>query len=359
MKKLILVISFITISIFAKAQHGLENIIVEKYYISTANDTINSAIGGKLPIGSVTYRVYVDMLPGYKFQAAFGIRGHELRFATTTSFFNNEDKGGTIPNVIPDRNLPNNTVMLDSWISTGAASESYLGILKSNDNGIETIVNANGILQNDNALAGVALKNQDGLIMGEVPKVTAFAIDSIIRIFGNTNIEKQPAIFSTSNGSWACMNGSSGIKPDNKVLIAQMTTDGIFSFELNIQIGKQGGVVEQYVANNPKGKEIQLATLSYPLTDIAPQIKLLNPQKSKTILSGSIVPFKVIAEDKDGAISLVEYFVNNSKVGESIASPFVYDWTANGIEAEIKAVATDNLGLKTSSIPIKLKITNK
>ncbi len=56
MKKFLLGTNFIIISIFAYAQHGLENIFVEKYYISTAKDTINSAIGGKLPIGSVTYR---------------------------------------------------------------------------------------------------------------------------------------------------------------------------------------------------------------------------------------------------------------------------------------------------------------
>ena len=168
---------FLLISFYANAQQGLEKIIVEKYYISTAKDTALNRLGGKLPIGSVTYRIYIDMLPGYQFQAAFGIPGHELRFATTTTFFNNEDKGGTIANVIPDRNLTDNTVMLDSWLSVGAASEANLGILKSEDNGIETIVNKNGILQNDNSVAGIALKNQDGFIAGEVPKVTAFGID--------------------------------------------------------------------------------------------------------------------------------------------------------------------------------------
>jgi len=359
MKRLICGIGFVLSGFITLAQHGLENIIVEKYYVSSAKDTALSSLGGKLPIGSTTYRIYVDMLPGYKFQAAFGIPGHELRLATTTKFFNNEDKGATIPNIIPDHNLPNNSVMLDSWISTGAASESNFGILKSEDDGMGTTVNSNGLLQNDNPIAGIALKNQDGFIInGDVPKVTAFAIDSALKVFGNNNGNSN-AVFSTSNGSWACMNGSQGPTADNKVLIAQVTTDGIFSFELNIQIRKDGGAVEQYVAKNPKGKEIQLATLTYPLTDIAPQIKFINPRKNKAILNGTIVPIRVSASDKDGNVSFVAFFVNKIKVGEDNSAPFQFDWTATGPEVDIEATVTDNLGLTTRSASIKITVFDK
>jgi hypothetical protein len=70
-----------------KAQ-GLEDIIVEKYYISDANDaTVNSA-GGVLPVGSVTYRIFVDMLPNYILQSVYGDPNHELRIQTSTLFFN-------------------------------------------------------------------------------------------------------------------------------------------------------------------------------------------------------------------------------------------------------------------------------
>ena len=79
--------------VFAQAQNGLESIIVEKYYVSNAADSAGSV--GNLPAGSTTYRVYVDMLTGYKFQAAYGVPGHECRIATTTTFFNNEDRGAT------------------------------------------------------------------------------------------------------------------------------------------------------------------------------------------------------------------------------------------------------------------------
>ncbi|MEP7169931.1 MAG: hypothetical protein ABI855_11225, partial [Bacteroidota bacterium] len=72
------------------------------------------------------------------------------------------------------------------------------------------------------------------------------------------------SIFSTTNGSWATMNGSTGPDSiDNKVLVAQITTNGVFTFKLNIQIGTPFRGVEQYVAENPKGEEIQLPNLIY------------------------------------------------------------------------------------------------
>ncbi len=250
------------------AQNGLEKIIVEKYYISDSNDA--KPTEGNLPVGSVTYRIFVDMLPYYKFQAAFGIPGHQLFFKTTTLFFNNEFIGGTTPNVIPDQNLMDNTVMLDSWLSVGGASEGNYGILKSDDDINGTIINANKILQNADSRSGIPIKVRDGLIKGTPPRVTEFGIDSSVAVFNNRSID---SIFSTSNGSWASLYGSMG--PDsitnNRVLIAQLTTDGVFSFELNIQIGTPYGGVEQYVARNPTGEQVQLPSLTYSTINDRPK----------------------------------------------------------------------------------------
>ncbi len=242
---------------------GLERIIVEKYYISGKEDIAKE--GGILPVGSVTYRIYADMLPGYKFQAAFGIPGHELRLATTTSFFNNEDRGSYIPTVIPYRNIDQNTIMLDSWLTAGAACEGHWGVLKSEDDTVTTIVNRDHILQNDNKEAGIPLKERDGLFIGLAPRVTFFGIDSMaISMFNNRNDKNIQNTFSTENGSWAVLGGTNGPTPENRVLIAQMTTDGVFSFELNIQIGSADGKsFKRYVAKNPTSDELQIESLIY------------------------------------------------------------------------------------------------
>ncbi len=239
---------------------GLEGIIIEKYYVSGERDTTANNFGGKLPVGSVTYRIYADLLPDYKFQAVFGIPGHELRMETTTKFFNNEEFGGVIANVIPERVLGNHTVMLDSWLSAGAASEGNMGILKADDNEAETVVNRNGLLQNESPAAGLPLRKRDGLIPGEIPAVTSFGVDSIVDVFKN---KTTGSTFVTSNGSWACMKGSSGPTSDNRVLLAQLTTDGILTLELNIQIGTPEGGMERYVAKNPSGVEKLHAGLTY------------------------------------------------------------------------------------------------
>lgn len=266
MKKNLLILPLLMSCFMANAQNGLEDIIVEKYYISEANDTNANSIGGNLPIGSVTYRIYVDMLPGYNFQAAFGLTDHELRIETSTQFFNNMDYGNTSP-TFSKNNSAKNTVMLDSWLSVGAACNGYYGILKSEDDGVNTNVNtcagcsSTPILQSNNPDAGIPLITQDGLLIGSPASVTAVGISSIINVFGNST---NGNLFSTDNGSWAALGGATG--PDantNRVLIAQLTTDGILTFKLNIQLGTPGGGTEQYVAENPTGAQIQLASLIY------------------------------------------------------------------------------------------------
>ena len=263
MKKSLLSICFLSVLISSHAQNGLEGIIVEKYYVTNANDTTVNADGGVLPVGSTTYRIFADMLPGYKFQAAYGVPGHELRLQTTTLFFNNEDRGATSPTYSKTQ-AQNNTVMLDSWLSVGGACNGNVGLLKADDDGVNTVSNADGVLQNNDTAAGLPLSVQDGMIAGSPEAVTFVGISTEIAMFDNLNDGSNGPLFSTSNGSWASLNGSYG--PDsstNRVLIAQITTDGMFTFELNIQIKSSNGVVEQYVARDPAGNEILEPTLIY------------------------------------------------------------------------------------------------
>ena len=261
-KRIFLIFNLVCLS--ALSQNGLENIIVEKYYVSDANDTSANYFAGKLPIGSTTYRIYADLLPGYRFQAAYGSPGHELKIETSTSFFNNTEHGSTIPNVIPQRTLKKNTVMLDSWLSVGSAGEDYFGILKTDDDSLETIDHEKKFLKNIDSEIGESLSIKDGLVRGEnIPRPTFFVIDKQAELFGNM---KSGSSFVLTNGAWACLGGSVG--PDslktNRVLIAQMTTDGDFSFELNIQIGSTlTGLTQKYVSRNPIENEISIPSLIY------------------------------------------------------------------------------------------------
>ena len=249
----------------ALAQNGLERIIVERYYIADTTD--EKASGGTLRAGSVTYRIFIDLLPGYKFQAAYGVPGHPMFFTTSTNFFNDEENGEIFGSEIPYAYLTKKALMLDSWVSSGANSTASYGVLKTDDP-TESTQNYDGLLKNSNPQAGIPVKINDGLqAAAPVPGVSVFGIDSTdLVIFKKNKLKVSGQKFYSENGSWFCMGGSIALDTSNKILIAQLTTDGLFNFELNIQIGTPQGEVENYVARKPVDKEIEFPGLIFSST---------------------------------------------------------------------------------------------
>lgn len=240
-------------------QQGLEGIIVEKYY-EVPNDELEIFGVAK---GTVTYRIYADLHTDFRFQAAYGNNNHPLIIATTTNFYNDVDNGDYIPNTIARRHLGKKAMMLDSWLSVGAAGEKYYGILKSSDDTMETVKHPNGLFTS-NKSKEISLLEKDGLLSSEsIPRPTFFGIDSAVAVFKN----KIGSEFKTNNGTWAYLGkGSVGADSltNNNVLIAQITTNGDFNFELNIQVGSsKTGEIQKYVARNPTGTEILMPQLIY------------------------------------------------------------------------------------------------
>lgn len=244
-------LAFLFSASHVNAQTGLQNIIVEKYYVSDAADEAASI--GVLPVGSVTYRIFVDMKQGYKFQAAYGTTTHTLFIKTTTSFFNNEDRGAVSPTYTKTQ-AKSNTVMLDSWLSVGAACSGNFGVLKAEDDAVATVTNSSGVLKNENAIAGIPLTAKDGLLAvgGLLPQAITFVgpqVTNGISIFDATS--QAGSNFTITDGAWSALSGAVGVDTTNKVLIAQLTTDGDMSFELNMQLGTPDGGTEKFVARNP------------------------------------------------------------------------------------------------------------
>ncbi len=263
MKNYFFLICMVVLGLFAKAQNGLENIYVERYYVADAIDAANSHPA--IPVGAVTYRIYADMLPGYKVQSIYGSVAHNLTMTTSTYFFNQSDYGDVTPSYSAT-NAKKNTVMLDSWLTTGGTCTGYLGVPKSEDNGSGNFVNSNApqLLQNNAAQAGIPLTTQDGMWAGTVPTTTMLGLDALLPIFGDGSANGNS--FVVTNGAWACLAGAAGpIAASNKVLIAQITTDGVFHFELNIQIGTPSLGTQNYVASNPSTGELSISSLTQTL----------------------------------------------------------------------------------------------
>jgi hypothetical protein len=267
MKTLLLALCLSVLGLMANAQSGLESIYVERYYVSDANDATYGSPA--LPVGSVTYRIYADMQPGYKLQSVYGSPQHNLLMNTTGTEFYNCDFASSATGfpTVSTTNTKKNTMMVDSWLTTGGACNGYVGVPKTEDDGVGTFVNSNvpKLLQNNDAQAGIALTTQDGLLAGTVPTSSSIGLDAVIGVFGDGSANGNS--FLVTNGAWSCLTGASGPFPatSNRVLIAQITTDGIFHFELNIQIGTPTNGTEKYVSSNPAADEFTIPSLTQTL----------------------------------------------------------------------------------------------
>ncbi|MEI6062711.1 MAG: hypothetical protein WCR72_18555, partial [Bacteroidota bacterium] len=167
---------------------ALENVIVEKYYISDSTDYIDT-MADKLPIGAVTYRIFIDMKPGYSLQTVYGVPKHELFLKTTTTFFNNQECYAETGFNIDAKKLHTGTIALDSWITMGAASHVHTGILRSEDkDGVSLITNR------------PFFEQSDGLTKGILPDFRIFNLD--LNFFRNNNTDNT---FSTKEGAWAAL----------------------------------------------------------------------------------------------------------------------------------------------------------
>lgn len=350
-----------------KAQ-GLENVQVEIFYVSNAADAAGSV--GPLPVGSITYRIYVDMLPGYNFQAIYGLPGKDtLRFQTSTSFFNNEDYGGTTPSVSPT-NVRKNSTLLDSYFSVGGAANGRVGVLKAEDSD-GSPGNADNILQNNDPYAGFPinigsttnLAARDGMIPGTPVAVTFVGISPAqLAVFDN--VSQAGNFFETENGSVAALGGATGPTTANRVLIGQFTTDGTFTFALNIQIGTPGGGVENYSHSNPIAGEFTAPflkqTFSPPTANTPPSINITSPTNGSNFLVGSTVTINANATDSDGTIDSVQFFVDGSYIGSDLTgpNPYTINWTAVLGPHSLTARAWDNNGASTLSSAININVTS-
>ncbi len=338
---------------FAQAQNGLEGIVVEKYYIADAADAAASV--GTLPVGSVTYRVYADMLPGYKFQALFGNAAHALKISTSTSFFNNEDRGAAAANTIPYAQLKSNTVALDSWFSVGGSATGQLGVLKTDDNGAANLLTLSSILNNTNALLGTPVKTQDGNIAGSPEAVTFVGFDPTGGIFDATS--QSGNSFILNDGAISALNGATGPTAANRVLLGQFTTDGVFRFEFNVQIGTPGGQAQKFVASNAGAGETVIESLTLAPNN-PPTVSVTSPANGAAIITGTATTLTASAADVDGTVTQVQFFVDGTSVGTDNSAPYTASYTAVAGNHNITAVATDNKGDNTTSSVVAITVAN-
>jgi hypothetical protein len=251
-KYLILLFSSLLITSLSFSQ--LEKVIVEKYYV-TDNDDITDTIGGKIELGTVTYRIFVDMKKGSKLKSLFGDVNHKISFSSTSNFFNHKLDGQTFAKDFIKGRYGEGTVALDSWLTLGQTTKkqgtkTFFGTPKTLDNdgsfigGVNndggSAIIATGLLKNNISEIGIPLTTADGMSsMIDLPSgwndfgIKNFVTGADSTIFGSLVSGK---MFS-SNSFLLSNSGVEGVISDNnQVLVAQLTTKGELTFNLNIEI---------------------------------------------------------------------------------------------------------------------------
>jgi hypothetical protein len=252
MKKITLVLIFLLSCLTTNAQ--LEKVIVEKYYITDQNDATDLS-GGAIAPGTTTYRIYVDMLPNTRLKAVYGETNHPLVFESTLPFYNHATDGQTYGKEFLKNRYGEGLVALDSWMTLGQTTKTqvgktYFGIPKvadqdgsfiggtNNDGGSAGI--ATGLMINTDSQMGLPLTAADGMdTMASVPSswltlgLVDIATGQDTTIFGSvqqgTSLNTEAFLLQNS--------GVTGVDPlENQVLIAQLTTAGELSFELNLEL---------------------------------------------------------------------------------------------------------------------------
>ena len=172
----------------------LTRVVVER-----SNDGSSNLCGASTqPTGTTTYRVFAEMEDADDFVSAIAaLEGcHPLNISTTTTFYNSPI-GGALGN-----NL--NTTLCGSFPSGGFDSFITIGQQSSDDEGITQAAFTNPV-----APLAASFGDADGIS------------------------------FEIFDGTIYTLNGNSNgvpVGPDNRVFLGQFTTDGDFSFDINLQV---------------------------------------------------------------------------------------------------------------------------
>jgi hypothetical protein len=235
-------------------QAQLENIYIEKYYISDANDATDTT-GGILPVGSTTYRIYANLIPGSYVSQIFGDANHPFAISSTAPFFNHATEGKSFGKDFLKPRLGESLVALDTYLTIGQVAKQgpnlFFGLPKTQDNNGSFVGGSNndggsellpqGLMNNQTSEMGLALTQADG-IDTMVTTTANWSSAGILDFFTGNDSTIFGSIVSGSSFLSSQFNLTTsfpydGVNPDsNMVLLAQLTTGGEIQFDLNLEV---------------------------------------------------------------------------------------------------------------------------
>ncbi len=91
---------------------------------------------------------------------------------------------------------------------------------------------------------------------------------------------------------------------------------------------------------------------------VPPTVEITSPQEGAVFTSPGPVSIEASASDSDGSVVLVELYANDNLIASLDQAPYSFSWTdmTQG-DYTIQAVATDDDGLKTTSLNVNIEVT--
>ncbi len=234
----------------AAIAQGLDSVWVETYHVW---DSLGA--NGK-PL--VTYRIWVDMTPGYLMQVVYGDRAHDLEVSTTTEFYNAPDGSVKYADQLGVKEALTNLLALDSWFTVGAVSNRYLAVPLHLDKDGSLFTCPPFPRPGRGSDKKRSLCKRDGLLAADSVKAVVnwrFEPGYLGDIGGG--------VIHTMDGAWAVLGGTPGVTEQNQILIAQVTTSGELSYKLNIQVATVDRVAIKYVHDRPVENEVTQPSLRF------------------------------------------------------------------------------------------------
>ncbi|WP_444998296.1 glycosyl hydrolase family 18 protein [Aliikangiella sp. IMCC44359] len=95
-----------------------------------------------------------------------------------------------------------------------------------------------------------------------------------------------------------------------------------------------------------------------PPTNLPPTINLSSPKDNSVYNTGESVVISANANDKDGSITKVEFFVDKTLIATDTTSPYSVNWTSQVGTHNIYAIAFDNKQASTTSTSVNVTVND-
>ena len=87
---------------------------------------------------------------------------------------------------------------------------------------------------------------------------------------------------------------------------------------------------------------------------LPPTVSITQPRTPHLTTSGKWITISAAAQDLDGAVDSVAFYIGRVRIGQASTAPYSMEWRAPVGEYTLTAVATDNDGLSTTSSPVQI-----